>query len=149
MTRSVALALLLFACSASDRAPSHTDQSTAAPQGPLPPPHTVERIDLGAHADSADRIPAPGTSFGRADTIHAAVHTAGLAHHAALVARWYFVRRSGTDTLIDQTTRTISPTGPALSAFEIRSARPWPQGTWRIEILIDGNPAGRKLFRVR
>ena len=57
--------------------------------------------------------------FRRTDTIYVSVDTEGTAVGAALLARWTYEDGQ----VVDETTQTISPSGPAITEFHIFEAR--------------------------
>ncbi len=44
---------------------------------------------------------------------------------------------------------TIAPTGPAATEFHIAKKSPWPVGKYKVEIAVDGSPAGTKEFEIK
>lgn len=80
-------------------------------------------------------------SFWTTDTFYVSVQTTGSAQNIALQARW-----TGPDGKVAaDSTKTISPTGPALTAFEAppKDGR-WAEGDYKVEILVNGLSQGTK-----
>jgi hypothetical protein len=107
----------------------------------------VSDVDLG-NAIGADRRIADAREtddFASTDTIYASVATEGSATGSTLTARWTF----GDGQVIDETSQTISPTGPAITEFHISMPGGLPAGTYHVEILLNGASVERKEFEVR
>ena len=85
------------------------------------------------------------STFGTRDTIYASVQHSGQPASATLAARWVF--QDG--QVVDSTARSITPTGPGATEFHIAKASPWPAGTYRVEILVDGQVSQTRQFTVR
>ncbi len=43
----------------------------------------------------------------------------------------------------------IAPTGPAATEFHIAKGSAWPAGKYKVEIAVDGTPAGTKDFEIK
>jgi len=50
---------------------------------------------------------------------------------------------------VKEGTETIAPTGPAVTEFHISKPSGWPAGKYKVEIAVDGAPAGSKEFEVK
>ena len=77
------------------------------------------------------------------------VLTNGSAHPPAaqaakLQTRWYF-----NDKVVEESSEMISPTGPAVTEFHLSKPDGWPVGNYKIEVLLNGAPAGSKSFEVK
>lgn len=147
-----ALALALNACK-KEEAPKPAPPpppKTSAPS-PVPAPSaavvTVSAITLGNAIDSDRKVTQAAESFGRKDTIYATIATTG-AGTATLKAKWTY-RKDGQETLVKEDTQTISPIGPANSEFHVSKPDGWPEGEYRVEILVNDKPAGSKTFTVK
>jgi len=106
---------------------------------------TVTTIDLGKSIGADKRVTSAVTAFAAKDTIYAVVSTTGAAPSATLQARWL-----GPDgQVVDETTQTIAPSGPAVTEFHISKPDGFPAGNYRVEILLNGTSAGSKEFTVR
>ena len=51
--------------------------------------------------------------------------------------------------MIKEGTESIAPTGPATTEFHIVKPGGWPAGKYKVEIGVDGSPAGSKDFEVK
>lgn len=142
-------ALAILACAAlvscaKKEPPPPPPEPTAAP-APTAVPFKVTSIDLGKSIGDDKRVKDAATTFGRKDTIYAAVSTDGAAPKATLKAKWTFGAKN---TLVNEESRDIAPTGPAVTEFHITKPSGWPVGKYKVEVWADGNSAGTKEFEV-
>jgi hypothetical protein len=72
------------------------------------------------------------------------VKTEGAAPSAKLDAHWTY--EDGQK--VDESTQTIVPTGPAVTEFHVTKPDGLPPGEYRVEIFLNGAPAGSESFRV-
>lgn len=144
-----ALALTLNACGKKEEAP--TPQPIPAPTAPVPPPViagvTVGTITLGNAIGASKKVTQAADSFGKKDTIYAAVDTTG-AGTAKLRAKWTY-RKGSQDSLVKEESQTITPTGPASSEFHISKPDGWPTGDYQVEIFVEDKSVGTKAFTVK
>lgn len=134
-------AALTGACKKAPPPPPVQEQAPPPPPAPL----AVTTVDLGKGVDADKRISAPATQFGLRDTIYASVATTGVASTATLAAKWTF----GTGQLVDSTSVTIAPTGPANTEFHIIKKSAWPVGKYKVSILLNNAVATEKEFEVK
>jgi len=141
--RSIALAALVIPLFAACR----KDQPAPPPAPPASPAATtpsVTSVQVGKSIGADKRVTSMGTTFAVRDTIYASVATAGSGT-ATLVARW--TTEDGTEVRTDSQTVTLS--GPTVTEFHISRPRAWPAGRYRVEITLNGQPAGRSEFEIR
>jgi hypothetical protein len=50
---------------------------------------------------------------------------------------------------VHEDSRTIAPTGPAVTEFHIMSPQPWPAGAYKVEVMLNGVSAGTRDFTVK
>ncbi len=124
-------------------------QEPAPPVGeaavPAPAAVQVASFDLGKAVGPDMKVVAPSTSFGVRDTIYVSIATTGSSAAATLATRWTF--QDG--QVVHEDSRTIAPTGPAVTEFHIMNPAPWPTGDYKVEVLLDGVSAGTKDFTVK
>lgn len=125
--------------------------ATPAP-GDAPAPAaavSVTTVDLGNAVDGDNRVTAPATSFATTDTIYASVGTragdASAPSSARLAARWSY--QDG--QVVDELSQDYVFTGAGHTAFQISNPDGWPTGTYKVEILLDGNVVQTRQFEVR
>lgn len=120
--------------------------TTAAPAATTTPPATsliVSSVDLGNAVGADKKVTKPGTSFAKADTIHASVATDG-SKASTVTARWTFQ-----DGQVVHTEDKSVPSGPQVTDFSISKPDGWPAGDYKLEVLVDGNVAQTKDFSVK
>lgn len=122
----------------------------AAPaSAPPPAPIVVTSVDLGSAIDADHRVLRPATLFATTDTLHASVAMTlsdpSLPRTGRLTARWTF----DGGQLVDETRRDFTFTGPATLAFRVDNPDGWPAGSYRLEILLDGELVQTRDFEVR
>jgi hypothetical protein len=107
----------------------------------------VTNVALGRSIDAQGRIAdaAETDNFAARDTIHVSVNTDGAASGSRLTARWTFEDGQ----VVDESSQTISPTGPATTEFHIANPGGLPAGSYRVEILLDGRTVETREFRIR
>ena len=140
-----AAVLALAACGKKDEPPkprTETTPITVAPAGVH-----VAGINLGDSLGPQKKVTQPTDVFGKKDTIYAAVDTTGTGT-AILNAKWTY-RANGSDVLVREDSQTITPTGPATSEFHVSKPDGWPEGAYRVDITLAGDPAGSKTFTVK
>ena len=104
-------------------------------------PLRVVEVDLGRSIGPDNRVIEPADEFRISDTIYASV---GRANAATLKARWS--QQSG--ELIDETVRTVTPTGETITEFHLVQPAGWQKGKYRVEILLDDATVGREEFEI-
>lgn len=134
-------------------APTPAPTTQPAPE-PLPPPTTtpapaapavtIANIELGNAIGADNRVTVPASTFKPGDTIYAAISTNGSAPSTTIVARWTY--QDG--QVVNESTQTIAPTGPAVTTFNIAKPDGWPAGKYKVEVLIDGQSVGQREFDV-
>ena len=120
--------------------------TTAGTMGTTTPPATslvISSVDLGNAVGADHKVTKPGTSFAKADTIHASVATDG-SKASTVTARWTFQ-----DGQVVHTEDKSVPAGPQVTDFSISKPDGWPAGDYKLEILVDGNVAQTKDFSVK
>jgi hypothetical protein len=137
----LALALTL-ACSKAAAPPSPSPY--ALPPTTAAAPVKVTDVDLGRALDADKKISDKTDTFKPADTIYVSVATEGSSPGAALVAHWTY--KDG--QLVKHEETRIAPTGKAVTEFHIVKPSGWPVGDYKVEVLLDGAPAGSKSFKV-
>lgn len=142
---AVALALLpaLAACGRGDEAEVETQPTTEVAPDAL----RVTEVDLGRSIGADRRITDDDDTddFRPTDTIYASVVTEGTATGSTLTARWTY--QDG--QVVDETSQTISPNGPAVTEFHISKPDGFPTGEYQVEILLNGRSVERKDFEVK
>jgi hypothetical protein len=142
------LAFIFAACGKSEPPPA--PRATAPPAAPMTPPPaapavTVTTIELGNQIGADKRVTQQMTSFAPKDTIYATVVTNGSAPSATLTAKWTY--QDG--QVVNESTQTIAPTGPAATEFQISKPDGWPAGTYKVEVSLNGRSTGTKEFEVK
>ena len=141
--------ILLFtcfaiACSRTETTRTETAQPTASPALGTAGNARVASVDIGRSINPDKTVKDNADSFAPADTIYVSVKTDGAAQGAKLQTRWYF-----NDKVVEESSEMISPTGPAVTEFHLSKPDGWPVGSYKIEVLLNGAPAGSKNFEVK
>ena len=140
---STALALALLAGIACKKAAPPPPAPAPAP-APMAAAVSVGDITLGSGINADKTVTAAATTFKPTDTIYAAVKTDGTSTGATLAAKWTFEDGQ----TVHQESLSIAPTGPTVTEFHITKPDGWPAGKYKVEISLNGNPAGSRDFEV-
>jgi hypothetical protein len=137
------------ALSACKREAAVEDNTTAEPAAERTTGQAVRvtQVELGRSVGPDGRVNDNATTdeFRPNDTIYASVNTEGTATGTTLAARWTF--QDG--QVVDETSNTISPTGPTVTAFHITKPDGFPAGRYKVEILLNGQRVESKDFEVK
>lgn len=113
------------------------------------PAVVVTTVDLGNAMGADKRVEVPMTAFGRNDTIYASVGTQVAEGTppttSRLGARWTY--QDG--QVVDELSQDYSFSGSDNTVFQISNPDGWPAGTYKVEILLDGNVVQTRQFDVR
>ena len=143
-------AVALGACAKKEPPPPPPTPVPAPTAVPTPVPFKVTSVDLGKSIGEDKKIKDAAAVFGPKDTIYAAISSEGVAAKVTLKARWTFGAK---DKLMNQPvneeTRDIAPTGPAVTEFHIAKPSGWPVGAYHVEVSVDGVPVATKDFEVK
>ena len=148
---TIAAAFALAACGKKEEAPAPvvTPAPAPAPVVTSPPPApvgvSVTSVTLGNAVDADQNVSMTAKTFTPKDTIYAGVATTGAAPNAVIVARWTF----GDGQLVDESSQTIAPTGPAKTTFHIAKPDGWPVCKYKVDIMLYGKPAASQDFEIQ
>jgi len=106
---------------------------------------TVTAIELGNQISADKRVTQQLTAFASHDTLYVSVLTNGASPSATLTAKWTY--KDG--QLVNESTQTIAPTGPAATEFHISKPDGWPVGTYKVEVSLNGRSTATKEFEVK
>lgn len=126
-------------------APPPQSETAAAAPAPAPAEFSISVIEVGKQIGADKKIAAPTATFAPKDTIYASVVSEGAAPSKTIAAKWSF--QDG--QVVKEAAETIAPTGPAATEFHISKPSGWPVGKYKVEISVDGSPAGSKDFEVK
>lgn len=139
---AVAFIAAVSACGKKDDAVVDTGIGMAPP--PAAAALRVADVQTGKSI-GADKSVSNGTDdFGVRDTIYVAVKTEGSGS-GTLAAKWTF--QDG--QTVEESSQSISPTGDAWHEFHIQKATAWPAGNYKVEVTLNGTPAGSKDFEIK
>ena len=141
----LALSLGASACAKKEAPAPPAEQ----PAPPPPAPLAVVSVDLGKAVGADKKVTAVTATFGVRDTIYASVNTSGAGANAPIGAKWSFVKSDGSLIAVNETSQTISASGPSATEFHIAKATPWPKGKYKVEITLNGAVAGSQEFQVQ
>lgn len=136
---ALVLALAVTAGACGDDEPEVTvDEPVVEPQGV-----DVVAITLGSAIGTDLRVTEATGTFAPSDTIYVAVETDGTGT-GELTARWTYEDGQ----VVDESSRSIAPSGSAVNEFHISKPDGWPAGGYEVLILLDGLEADRAAFTV-
>jgi multidrug efflux pump subunit AcrA (membrane-fusion protein) len=125
-----------------------TAAQPAAPAAPAPAPVqaavSLASIDLGSAVGPDQKVSTATTTFSPKDSIYAAVSTTGSGT-ATIAVKWTY--QDG--QTVKEDSKSIAPTGPATTSFEISKPDGWPAGNYKVDVTLNGQPAGTKDFSVK
>jgi hypothetical protein len=122
------------------------DTTMAAAPAAAPAPFAVQGVEVGKQIGADKKVTSPTATFGTKDTIYASVATDGAAPSKTIAAKWTYGANA---KLVKADSQMIAPTGPAATEFHISKPSGWPVGKYKVEISVDGSPAGSKEFEVK
>jgi len=147
---ALAATLSLAACGKKEEAatptaaPPAASTAAATPAAPAPAAVSLASIDLGSAVGADQKVTTATTTFTPKDSIYAAVSTTGSGT-ATIAAKWSY--QDG--QTVKEDSKSIAPTGPATTSFEISKPDGWPAGNYKVDITLNGQPAGTKDFSVK
>jgi Flp pilus assembly protein CpaB len=142
----------LIALTACKKAETPAPAATAAPAAETAPTSapapavSVTDLSVGKALGPDKKVQSPVDTFSPKDTIFASVSTDGSAPSSVIAVKWTYGADGQT---VKEDTRTINPTGPAVTEFSIQKAGGWPKGDYKIEVTVDGKPGPSKTFKVQ
>lgn len=128
-------------------AASATASQPATPVAPAPAPQeavSLASIDLGSAVGADQKVTTATTTFNPKDSIYAAVSTTGSGN-ATIAVKWTY--QDG--QTVKEDSKSIAPTGPATTSFQISKPDGWPAGNYKVDVTLNGQPAGTKEFSVK
>lgn len=140
--------LAVSACKKTEAPAPQPTVPPTAPQVKVAPtvavPFKVVSVDLGKQIGADKKVTEPVAAFAPTDTFYASVASEGAAPKVELKARWTFEDGQ----LVDESTQTIAPTGPAVTEFHVAKPSGWPTGKYTLAISVDGTVVATKEFSV-
>ncbi|MFN2399051.1 MAG: hypothetical protein ABR543_10505 [Gemmatimonadaceae bacterium] len=141
--RASALALCLLvaaaACGKTDKT-EERDAGAVATVANL----AVTEVELGKGVDADKRVVDKTDDFDPGDVVYASVATTGSASNAELKARWTFEDGQ----VVEETSQTVSPTGPSVTEFHISKPGGLPKGKYKLEVLLNGSVVESEEFKI-
>jgi hypothetical protein len=105
----------------------------------------VTDVKLGRAVGADKRVTDETDDFRPADVIYAVVETQGSGSTAALQARWTYEDGQ----VVDEASQNITAAGGDFTEFHISKPSGWPKGKYKVEILLNGQPAETEDFEVK
>ena len=105
----------------------------------------VEEVKLGSAVGSDKRVVEETKSFAPNDTIYVTVETQGNAPEATVTARWKFENGQ----VVNESTQRIVPTGAVATEFHLQKVDGFPEGKYKVEVLLNGQKVQEENFEVK
>ena len=144
-TVAVALCLTVAAFTGACQKSGTQTSSTPGTESPSAQGVQVARVELGTSLANDNTVANKTDSFLPNQTIYASVVTNGSAPSAELKTR--FTYQDG--QVVDESTRTIAPSGQAVTEFHVSKPDGFPVGKYKVEVFVNGTSAATKEFEVK
>ena len=105
-------------------------------------PITVGTIQLGRSLNVDNSVASQTSTFKPKETVYVSVLNPERGQ-GTIGVKWYF----GTQTLSERS-KPVSFQGAGATEFHLQSATGFPLGDYTVEVLLDGQPVGRRNFNV-
>lgn len=112
--------------------------SACGPSGPL----KAQTIQLGKSLNPDNSVANHSTLFKPGETVYVAVLTAEPGA-STITARWMY-----RGSVVNEASKQVSYRDAAATEFQLVSSGGFPAGDYSVEILIDGQSAGSRNFKV-
>ena len=146
----IAIATTTLACERRSEipkpAPGAQPPAVSAPSAPAAVARVTD-IALGSALDAQGRVApdAAKTSFAPSDTIYVSVLTDKPPAGTSLSARWTYEDGQ----VVNEEHESLTSSDRTATEFHISKPDGWPTGRYRVEIALNGRPAGARDFEVR
>ena len=108
-------------------------------------PVRVTDVSLGRAIGGDKAVTDSTDKFRPTDTIYASVATDGTAQTATLRAKWTFEDGQ----TVNDTSRSIAPSGRERTEFHIAKPDGWPAGKYKLEVFLNNESKETKTFEVQ
>ena len=105
-------------------------------------PLQVEKVQLGRTLNPDNSVASHTSVFKPADTVYVAA-LSGDKGYGTFKVRWMYQ-----DRLVDEASKEVSYRGPAATEFHLQSAMGFPPGDYSVEMFLNGQPIGKRAYRV-
>ena len=105
-------------------------------------PLKITTIQLGKTLNSDNSVGTHATTFKPRDTVYASVLTPSSGS-GTIETRWYYG-----SSKVSEMKKEVSYHGEAATEFRFHNTAGLPPGPYRVEVLLDGQMAGERTFRV-
>jgi hypothetical protein len=105
----------------------------------------VTDLEVGRGLGADKRLTDQTDEFRPTDVIYAVVKTQGSGANTELQARWTFEDGQ----VVDQSSQNISAAGEDFTEFHISKPSGWPKGKYKVQVLLNGQPAESEDFEVK
>ena len=112
--------------------------SACRPSEPL----QIETLQLGRTLNSDNSVSAHTTRFKPDDTVYVSL-LSEQPGSGTVTVRWVLNGQT-----VSEATRDVSYTRAAATEFHLQNSGGFPPGTYRVDVLVNGQPAGTREFRV-
>jgi len=112
--------------------------SACGPSEPL----RVSTLQLGRSLNPDNSVSAHTTRFKPDDTVYVSI-LSDEPGYGTITVRWLLHGQK-----VSEATREVSYTRAAATEFHLQNSGGFPPGSYRVDVLINGEPAGSREFRV-
>lgn len=105
-------------------------------------PITVDTIQLGRSLNADQSIASQTTTFKPNETVYVSALNSARGY-GTLSVKWYMGEQ-----MLSEREKKVDFSGPGATEFNISSATGFPEGNYRVEVLLDGTPVGSRNFNV-
>jgi hypothetical protein len=102
----------------------------------------VSTLQLGRSLNPDNSVGTHTTRFKPDDTVYVSI-LSDEPGYGSVTVRWYLHGQR-----ISEATREVSYTRSAATEFHLQNSGGFPVGSYRVDVLINGEPAGTREFRV-
>lgn len=103
----------------------------------------IDKVELGNSLNADKTVAARRQNFGIRDTIYVSVRTVGSGS-ATLTANFTY----GDGQQVSRSSMDVDAAGRAIHEFHIAKRSPWPTGSYRVELFLDGVRLATELFTI-
>lgn len=149
LAAALVAAVATFGCKKSETVstpPAGAEPPAVVQVSPVPaaPVAQVERITV-AKAVNADHSPGQAaTAFGKKDTVYVSMWTSNAPVGTEITARWF-----GPDgKQLTEDKIVTDKAGDGYTSFHAANTKGWAAGAYRVDVLLNGAPAGSTTFTI-